>query len=114
MSADPVRDVFLGFLRLHILYHALDGPVFGVGLMHELQRQGYTLGPGTLYPTLHALERAGHLQSQEVRVDSRPRRVYRTTKNGAHALDEGRRRAEALLNTIRPAHFPSRARGGGR
>jgi DNA-binding PadR family transcriptional regulator len=113
MSDDPVRGVFLGFLRLHILYHALDGPVFGVGLMHELQRQGYSVGPGTLYPTLHALERAGHLQSQEARVDSRARRVYRTTKHGAHALGDGRRRAEALLSAIRPARVPSRARGAG-
>jgi len=100
MPSDPVRDIFLGFIRLHILYHALDGPVFGVGLMRELKRHGYEIGPGTLYPTLHGLERAGYLESEVVLWDSRRRRVYRATKSGAQVLREGRRRAQALLAEI--------------
>ena len=51
-----VRDVFLAFARVHILHHAAEEPIFGVGMMKELARHGYRLGPGTLYPLLHRLE----------------------------------------------------------
>ena len=30
------HEFFLGFIRLHILYHASQGPVFGLDLMREL------------------------------------------------------------------------------
>jgi hypothetical protein len=45
---DVVRDVFLAFARVHILHHASEERVFGVGMMKELARHGYKLGPGTL------------------------------------------------------------------
>ena len=56
MGADPLREILLGFVRLHILHHAGQGETYGAWLMNELRRHGYGLGPGTLYPTLHALE----------------------------------------------------------
>jgi PadR family transcriptional regulator PadR len=91
MPAHPVREVFLGFMRLHILYHARVEPVYGAWLMSELRRRGYDVGPGTLYPTLHALEEAGFLSSRVEAAEGRRRRVYRTTKAGAQMLREGRR-----------------------
>ncbi len=100
MPADPVREIFLGFIRLHILYHAQTEPVYGVGLMRELQRHGYDVGPGTLYPTLHALERQGYLRSDLERVVGRRRRVYRATQRGRALLVEGRQRAKELLMEI--------------
>jgi PadR family transcriptional regulator PadR len=100
MSVDPVREIFLGFIRLHILFHAQSEPVYGVGLMHELRRHGYDIGPGTLYPTLHGLERAGYLHSEAGSWEGRRRRVYRTTKSGGQALRDGRRKAELLLDEI--------------
>lgn len=105
MSADPVREIVLAFVRLHILSHALDGPAYGVGLMRTLLHDGYAVGPGTLYPALHALEIAGFLESEAVRWEGRWRRVYRTTKSGGRLLREGRRKAEGLLKNIaeRPA-----------
>jgi PadR family transcriptional regulator PadR len=61
------REFFLGFIKIHILYHAAKEPVFGVEISKELARHGYYLGPGTLYPTLHRLEKEGYLeQSQRV------------------------------------------------
>lgn len=100
MSAHPVRQIFLGFIRLHILYHARQEPVFGAWLMDELRRHGYAVGPGMLYPTLHALERAGFLASRMDIVEGRRRRLYRTTKAGAQVLREGARGAQALLAEI--------------
>ncbi len=64
MPAHPVREIVLGFLRLHILYHARVEPVYGAWLMGELRRHGYDVGPGTLYPTLHTLEQAGFLATR--------------------------------------------------
>jgi PadR family transcriptional regulator PadR len=100
MPAHPVREIFLGFIRLHILYHARQEPVFGAWLMGELRRHGYAVGPGTLYPTLHVLEQAGFLGSRLEVVEGRRRRLYRTTKAGAQVLREGRRRAQELLTEI--------------
>lgn len=100
MPAHPVRQIFLGFIRLHILYHARQEAVFGAWLMDELRRHGYAVGPGTLYPTLHALERAGFLASRMNVVEGRRRRLYRTTKAGAQVLREGARGAQALLAEI--------------
>ena len=45
-----LRHLYLGFIRLHILYHAAKEPICGVELMEELQHHGYDVGPGTLYP----------------------------------------------------------------
>jgi DNA-binding PadR family transcriptional regulator len=100
MPAHPVREIFLGFIRLHILYHARQEAVFGAWLMGDLRRRGYDVGPGTLYPTLHALERDGFLASRVDVVEGRRRRMYRTTKAGAQVLREGWRRAQALLAEI--------------
>ena len=54
------REFFLGFIKIHVLYHASKGPVFGAEITDELGRHGYHLGPGTLYPTLHRLEKEGY------------------------------------------------------
>ena len=50
-----VRDIFLAFVRVHVLHHATEGPIYGVEMIEELARHGYQIGPGTIYPTLHAL-----------------------------------------------------------
>jgi DNA-binding PadR family transcriptional regulator len=100
MSADPLREILLGFVRLHILYHARRGEVYGLWLMDELRRHGYGLGPGTVYPTLHALEGAGLLESRLEVAEGRRRRLYRTSKAGARVLHDGQRRARALLREI--------------
>ena len=55
------REFFLGFIKIHILYHASKEPIFGVGIVEELSRHGYCLSPGTLYPTLHRLAKEGYL-----------------------------------------------------
>ena len=42
------RMFFGGFVRMHVLYHAVREPVFGVEMMAELARHGYDVGAGTL------------------------------------------------------------------
>ena len=94
------RDLFLGFVKLHILYHAGREPVFGVWLIEELQRHGYEVSPGTLYPMLHGLEEEGYLESNKQVVQGRARRYYRLTETGRSALERGRGQAVELLREL--------------
>ena len=59
------RDLYSGLIRLHILHHAAEDRIFGLGMAEELARHGYRISPGTLYPLLHGLEKKGYLRSSE-------------------------------------------------
>lgn len=98
-----LRDLLLGFVKIHILYHAGQGPVYGAWLNEELTRHGYNLGPGTLYPTLHGLERAGYLTSERRTVRGRVRKYYTLTPAGRAALDRTREKALELVQEITAA-----------
>ncbi len=93
-------DLYGGLIRLHILYHASRGPVFGLGIIEELQRHGYRLSPGTLYPMLHALEHKGYLRSDVRRVETHARRVYRGTAKGRRALRGAKEKVRELFGEL--------------
>jgi len=81
------RKVFLGFIRAHILHHAVnDGGIYGVEMMDELRRHGYEISPGTIYPILHEMERDGVLTSSSVNVGGKVRKVYTSTSEGKKVL----------------------------
>lgn len=80
------RDLYSGLIRLHVLYHADEGPVFGLEMAEELARHGYRISLGTLYPLLHGLEKRGYLRSVEKRTGQSIRKVYRATPLGRKAL----------------------------
>lgn len=61
------RDLYSGLIRLHILYHAVEEPIYGLEMAEELARHGYRISLGTLYPLLHGLEKKGYLRSSEQR-----------------------------------------------
>lgn len=94
------RDLLSGFVRLHILLHAAEMPVYGAWIIEELGRHGYRLSPGTLYPMLHAMEKRGYLVSSEERNGSITRRVYRATEAGLRALDVAREKARELFGEL--------------
>ena len=94
------RNFFLGFIRLHILYHASQEPVFGLDLIRELARHGYSLSPGTLYPMLHRLEGDGFLQSTKQVVNGKVRKYYRATKAGKQALADAHVKVGELVNEV--------------
>ncbi len=96
----PLRDLFLGFVKLHLLHHAGREPVFGLWLIEELARHGYRLSPGTLYPILHSLERDGLLSSAGRVVDGKVRKYYYLTPAGREALAQGREKARDLLREL--------------
>src|ERR1700689_2307715 len=81
------RDLYSGLVRLHILHHAVEGPIFGLEMAEELARHGYPISPGTLYPLLHGLETRGYLRSVEKRNGKSMRKIYRATPVGRKALE---------------------------
>lgn len=95
-----LRGFFLGFIKIHILYHATRQPVFGLELIRELGRHGYHLSPGTLYPILHNLEQLGYLQREEQVVGGKVRKYYVTTPRGRRALAEARRQIGELVTEV--------------
>lgn len=95
-----IRDFFLGFIKLHLLYHAARGPIFGLDMIRELEEHGYTLSPGTLYPMLHGLEQDGYLKSEKQVVNGKTRKYYSATVKGKKALADARRKARELLDEI--------------
>ena len=94
------RNFFLGFIRLHILYHATQDQVFGLDLIRELARHGYNLSPGTLYPMLHGLEKDGFLQSNREVVNGKVRKYYRATEAGKRALADAHAKVRELVDEV--------------
>lgn len=105
MTAKMLRDFFLGFIRLHILHHASLAPIFGLEMIQELQRHGYHLSPGTLYPILHTLEREGYLVSEKSLTGGKVRKYYRSTAFGLEALKHAIVKGNELLSEITQAHL---------
>ena len=85
---------------LHILHHAAEEPVNGAWMSAELANHGYEISPGTLYPTLHRMERDGFLVSSRELSDGRLIRTYRATEAGVAALESGRRAVRELADEI--------------
>ncbi|MGE5378541.1 MAG: PadR family transcriptional regulator [Bacteroidota bacterium] len=94
------RDLFLGFVKLHILHHAGREPVYGLWLIEDLGRHGYRLSPGTLYPILHALQQEQLLACETRVVEGKVRKYYHLTSRGRIALREGRKKARELMEEI--------------
>jgi PadR family transcriptional regulator, regulatory protein PadR len=76
------KEILLGFWKIHILYHAAQGPVVGQWMLKELRRHDYDVSPGTLYPMLKRMEGHGWLRSEAdpERGPKAPRSYYLTDK----------------------------------
>ena len=97
---DHKRELFDGLILIHVLLHALHEPIFGLAMMKELEHHGYRIGPGTLYPLLHGLERSGLLRSAVDRVEGRRRRLYKITPAGRRALDKAKSKVDELHHEL--------------
>jgi PadR family transcriptional regulator len=94
------RDLYSGLIRLHVLHHACEQPIFGLWMIEELARHGYKLSPGTLYPLLSAMECKGLLRSSRERANGKFRRIYRATPAGHKALRNARKRVQELFGEL--------------
>jgi DNA-binding PadR family transcriptional regulator len=98
------RELFFGLIRIHVLLHASHEPIFGLAMMEELEHHGYRIGPGTLYPLLHGLERIGLLKSTLKNVGGRRRRIYRVTAAGKTALAAAKAKVDELHEELHEEH----------
>jgi PadR family transcriptional regulator PadR len=94
------RDLFRAFVRVHILHHAAEERIFGLEMMQELRRHGYSIGPGTLYPILHDLEQSRCLRAEHEVVNGKRRKYYVATATGRRALAQARAKVRELVGEV--------------
>src|SRR6476620_7508954 len=94
------RDLYSGLIRLHVLHHAAEGPIFGLGMIEELARHGYRISAGSLYPLLHRMEQVGYLRAAEIRNGKSRRKVYRATPQGRRALSAAKAKVSELFREL--------------
>ena len=92
--------LYAGLIRLHVLHHAQREAIYGLSMIEELRRHGYRVGPGTLYPILHGLEKRGLLSSKQQRIGRGRRRLYRATPVGRQALSAAKARVRELFGEL--------------
>jgi DNA-binding PadR family transcriptional regulator len=94
------RLFFAGFVRLHILHHAVEAPICGVDIVAELARHGYRLSPGTVYPALHDLAKARYLTVRRHVMAGKQRKLYAATARGRNALQAARIKLRELAEEV--------------
>ena len=99
-SEEGVLDLFSGFIKLHVLHHASEHPVYGLWLIEELEEHGYRVSPGTLYPLLHSLEKSELLASYNELHEGKIRRYYKITPNGRRHLKKAKLQLMELMSEI--------------
>jgi DNA-binding PadR family transcriptional regulator len=99
-SEEGVLDLFSGFIKLHVLHHASEHPVYGLWLIEELEEHGYRVSPGTLYPLLHSLEKSELLASSNELYEGKIRRYYKITANGRRQLKKAKLQLMELMREI--------------
>jgi DNA-binding PadR family transcriptional regulator len=83
-----------------VLHHAVEEPVFGLGMIEELARHGYRISPGSLYPILHGLEKKGYLRSRIERNGKSQRKIYHATAKGRKALQSAKSKVRELFHEL--------------
>jgi PadR family transcriptional regulator len=108
------EDLLSGLVELHVLYRAVQEEIFGLGMIKDLERHGYRISPGTLYPLLHRLTNRGYLKVREVRLGRTWRRLYQATPKGHKALAAVHHHVRELIRELdeRQNHATPPKRGG--
>jgi DNA-binding PadR family transcriptional regulator len=103
MSKVPVeREILRPLWKVHILFHAQQGPIVGHWMLEELREHGYRVSPGTLYPLLARMEKIGWLTRVRKKRRHAPKeaRPYRATAAGRRALREVEARLKELIREV--------------
>jgi DNA-binding PadR family transcriptional regulator len=95
-----LRDLELGAIAAHILYHAAQQPVYGSWMAEELARHGFVISFGTLYPMLHRMHKRGLLDCEEQRDGSQMRKYYTATVQGKQELQQVQRLIRELYREV--------------
>jgi transcriptional regulator len=92
-----------GSLPLLILHTLSDGPKHGYRIAKDIKSQSQGVldfKEGTLYPTLHGLEKQGLIEAFTEIENGRERRYYRLTDSGRDALDHELKQWERYSNAV--------------
>ncbi len=100
MKDKLLTDLFLGFIKVHILHHAEKEKIFGQEFRDELKSHGYEISFGTLYPIFHKLEEDKYLKSTKINVEGKVRRYYQITPRGRRILDKAKNYAKELVDEL--------------
>lgn len=110
-GSEDERVVHRGDLKYVLLRLLSEGARHGYQMLKEIEDKtqgGYKPSPGSLYPSLSALEEAGYIDAE---LDDE-RRVYRITDEGMEALVDKKERVDAVMERAGRAgerHRSSRA-----
>jgi PadR family transcriptional regulator PadR len=96
-------ETLKGHLDLLLLATIAEQPLHGYAVIESLRTrsgEAFDLPEGTVYPALHRLERAGHLDSKWTTANGRRRRVYALTDKGRKALARERREWRQFVDAV--------------
>jgi PadR family transcriptional regulator len=82
LKQQMMHSFWQGILKFFVLHQAAQSPVYGGRLKKQLQDWDYDISPGSLYPLLHALEKALLLKSRVKIFKGRARKYYDITDQG--------------------------------
>ncbi len=101
------REILRPLWKVHILFHAQEGPIVGHWMLEELREHGYRVSPGTLYPLLARMEELGWLVrvGKPARRGTKAAQPYRATAAGRRILRETEARLRELVSEIHPKKF---------
>jgi PadR family transcriptional regulator, regulatory protein PadR len=87
-----MADVMQGTLDMLVLKSLSLEPLHGWGISHrirELSRDAFRVGQGSLYPSLHRLEKKGWIEAEwRTTENNRQARYYTLTRAGRKALGD--------------------------
>ena len=100
MQDKILKKLHLGFIQVHVLYHAKKTAFYGAWMIEELFEHGYRISPGTLYPMLHEMATQGLLSAHPEIVNGKVRKYYSITQAGESVLSDVRKYARALVREL--------------
>ena len=79
---------------------ALKNEEYGYSLLQVLSDKGLSIEAGTLYPLLRRLDEQGLLDSNWDTTESRPRKFYKSSKEGYYVLERLKNEWISLKNEM--------------
>lgn len=95
-----MKNIYNGFIRIHILYHATEEQICGIEIIEELGRHGYSVSPGTVYPILHKMTKDDLLFAHNEIADGKRRIYYKATSQGQKLLEKAREKIKELYDEV--------------
>jgi PadR family transcriptional regulator len=99
------RELMKGHLKTIILAVLSDGPCHAYGLIGRIEDKSlkvFSLPEGTIYPTLHKLEKLGLISSEQDQSKSgRKIRNYQLTPKGEKVLEDNKKEWDYLSRAMK-------------